>query len=301
MSQTLTSPAEQARVSDAASESLAALRAELDALDDALHDLLMRRAEVVARVAAVKNGAVALRPGREAAIARRLLARHSGPLAPQAIVRIWREMLAGMTAIQGRFAISAADTEPDGPNSLLAREHFGALTALRQHRSAPQAIADVAAGRTSAAVLPIPTEGEPPAAAWWRGLLHRDDPRLYIVARLPFWSPRPEGAPRGQAFVASAVPPDPSEADRSLIGLEAPADLSRTRLIAGVKEAGFEPGQVLIHRHPGAAEVDVLIDVAGFVTEADPRLAAVRPLVERPVVLGAYAVPVGETPAAGAP
>ena len=44
-------------------ESLATLRAELDRLDEQVHDTLMRRAEVVAKVGALKGG-VALRPGR---------------------------------------------------------------------------------------------------------------------------------------------------------------------------------------------------------------------------------------------
>lgn len=289
MSETLSSPPVQPAEPGG---SLAALRAELDALDDALHATLIRRAAVVARVAAVKNGGVALRPGREAAIIRRLLSRHSGPLAPQAIVRIWREMLAGMTAIQGKFAVAVADTEPDMPQAVLAREHFGALTSLRIHRRPAQAIGDIAAGRTSAAVLPMPAEGEPAADSWWHGLLHRDAPRIHIVAMLPFWMPRPEGASRGQALVASAVPPDPSGADHSLLGLEAPAELSRARLGGVLKEAGFEVGQMLTHRHPGAAEVDMLVDVAGFVTDDDPRLAAIR--AHRPVVLGAYALPLGE-------
>ncbi len=58
-------------------EALGALRSEIDRLDDQLHDLLMRRAEVVAALAAsrVKGGASPLRPGREAVIRRR----HGGP------------------------------------------------------------------------------------------------------------------------------------------------------------------------------------------------------------------------------
>jgi chorismate mutase len=64
---------------DSESRGLTALRAELDGIDDALHDLLMRRAGVVERVArAGKRGA--LRPGREAVIIRRLLGRHHGGL-----------------------------------------------------------------------------------------------------------------------------------------------------------------------------------------------------------------------------
>jgi chorismate mutase/prephenate dehydratase len=75
----------------AAGADLPALRAELDRLDDAVHDLLMRRAEVVQQVGALGvKGAVPLRPGREASIVRRLLARHRGAFPAAGIVRLWR-------------------------------------------------------------------------------------------------------------------------------------------------------------------------------------------------------------------
>ncbi|MBV9913984.1 MAG: chorismate mutase, partial [Sinobacteraceae bacterium] len=58
------------------SRDLNELRAELDRIDDALHDLLMARAETVEEVGALRaKGNVPLRPGREAAILRRLLQR----------------------------------------------------------------------------------------------------------------------------------------------------------------------------------------------------------------------------------
>src|ERR1700722_2014240 len=71
-----------------AANGLAALRAELDAIDDTMHDLLMRRAGVIEAVAQSGKRS-ALRPGREASIIRRLLARHQGSLPPQAVYRIW--------------------------------------------------------------------------------------------------------------------------------------------------------------------------------------------------------------------
>ena len=58
---------------------LAVLRARLDDLDDKMHDLLMERALVIESVARSGKPA-AFRPGREAAILRRLLARHTGKL-----------------------------------------------------------------------------------------------------------------------------------------------------------------------------------------------------------------------------
>src|SRR5437879_4340389 len=72
------------------------LRAEIDAIDDSLHDLLMRRAGLAGDIARLKATAPAgasgplFRPGREAAIVRRILARHKGPFPPAALVRIWR-------------------------------------------------------------------------------------------------------------------------------------------------------------------------------------------------------------------
>ena len=56
--------------------SLAEVRAELDRIDDTIHDLLMERAGIVAQgITAAKTG-LALHPGREAQIIRLLLARH---------------------------------------------------------------------------------------------------------------------------------------------------------------------------------------------------------------------------------
>src|SRR3978361_2219874 len=73
---------------------LPALRAELDRIDNTIHDLLMRRAEVVEHVARSGKPA-ALRPGREASILRRLVGRHQGALPAVSVTRIWRELLAG--------------------------------------------------------------------------------------------------------------------------------------------------------------------------------------------------------------
>ena len=159
---------------DDAAALLIGLRAEIDRLDDAIHDLLMARAEVVAQVSAQGGkGRVALRPGREAEILRRLLRRHRGHLPRRAVVRVWRELLAATTSMQGPYAITACETEAGNGYAQCAREHFGALTPLHVHRSPAQAIAEVSAGTATAAVLPLPAEEE--AQPWWTALLHRAD------------------------------------------------------------------------------------------------------------------------------
>ena len=58
---------------------LADLRQEIDRIDDAIHDQLMRRGELQAAIGRAKTGSeVYLRPGREAMVLRRLIARHEG-------------------------------------------------------------------------------------------------------------------------------------------------------------------------------------------------------------------------------
>jgi chorismate mutase len=278
---------------DLAAHRLAGLRAELDRVDDALHDTLMRRAELVAQVGALgAKGSVPLRPGREAAIVRRLLARHQGGLAPAVVVRIWRELLAGTTSQQRAMLITVCEPAT-GPSLLaLTREHFGALTPVAARATPAQAIGDVSGGHATAAVLPMPVKDEPAAAAWWTALMQGDEPRIHVVARLPFWAPRPEGAPAGQALVVSAAAPDPSGEDRSLVGLELSSETSRTLLTSMLDAAGLTPEHLILRRDAGAAFA--LIEVPGFVDEADPRLRSLSGVLRPPLVLGAYAVPIGE-------
>ena len=288
------SAANAAAAPDAMFAELQSLRGEIDAVDDALHDLLMRRGEVVARVAALRHaGKIAFRPGREADIVRRLLGRHAGALPRIGIVRLWRELFAATTSTQVGLVISVCDAGADGGCTALAREHFGALTPLRAHRGAAETIAEVSAGRATAAVLPMPGE----TAAWWTALLDGREPRIHVVARLPFWAPRPEGAPQAQALVVAASPPDPSSRDRSLLGFAAAPEMDRARLAAALAGVGLIPGRILL-RHDGEAARIGLADVDGYMADGDPRLARLPGSVQRPVVLGAYAVPVEAADAA---
>ncbi|MGI3777132.1 MAG: chorismate mutase [Janthinobacterium lividum] len=300
--------ADQSPASPDPAEELARLRAELDRLDDALHDTLRSRAAVVARIgASAAKGTLKLRMGRQAGILRRLLARHDGGYPPASVVRVWLELLSGTIAMQAPFSVAVGQAEGDAALSATAREQFGALCRLRAWGSVGQAIGEVRAGTASVAVLPLPHEGEAMSAAWWTGLLNRNGPgtvpRLHVVARLPLWSPRPEGAPAAQALVVAGVPPDPSGADRTLLGLELAPEGSRTRLLAALAAAGLAPGRVLLRRDPGSPTSRALAEVEGFLADDDPRLSA-APLQalgdsrHGPVVLGAYAIPLGDPGAA---
>lgn len=268
--------------------SLADLRSQLDTLDDRLHDLLMARAQVVDQITRLNaKGGVPLRPGREASILYRLLDRHQGRMPPQAVIRVWRELLAGSTAMQGGYGIAVADA------SLLplTREHFGALTPLQLRDGTRQALADL--GRTaSAALLPWPGSAHT-ESGWWRILAESrlatpEAPHPSIVARLPF---RVEGtalSPVSAASFSSSDPlvavvstsaPDPSGRDRTLLALMANDDFTVATACA---KAGLK------QPHPLHREGQwVLIEVEGFLTPDAPALHALAD--HSPVIIGAYA------------
>jgi chorismate mutase len=273
-----------------ARQTLAQLREKLDAIDDQLHDLLMRRAAVVEQVALdpAKPG-IKIRPGREAHILRRLLARNTGALPPQAIVRLWREMFAAALMIEGGQTVAVCGGDDGGDLPALAREHFGAATALHKHRNPAQALADIERGTATVAVLPPP--GEEADGAWWTALMGTGPRPLSVIAKLPFWTRRAEGAPAGDAYVVAAIRPDPSGQDRGLIALELNADISRTRLIGILTAAGFAPGQIWLRREAGESRSLALVEVAGLVEDGDDRLSLITGLDAPPSVIGGFALP----------
>jgi chorismate mutase/prephenate dehydratase len=260
---------------------LPALRAELDRIDDTLHDLLMQRAKVVEHVGRSGKRS-AFRPGREASIVRRLVARHHGSLPVQTIFRMWREMLAGTTGMQAPVIVAVCETDAGGAMTQTAREHFGSLTPVHIHRSPARALAEVSTGTASVAVLPYPTDTD----LWWTTLLHQE-PRVHIIARLPFWGRRTEGAPTVNAVVVAADAPDASGADRSFLCMELAQETSRTRLSSALAAAGLKPDDIVMRGN------QLLVEVDGYVPSDDPRLAQLAD-IGRPVVLGAYAIPVAE-------
>src|SRR6185437_14553293 len=98
----------------------------LDALDEALHDLLMRRVELAGQCGPTS-------PAREAATMRRLAARHDGAFPLAALVRIWREIMASTPNTVPLVHVFAGDNVADYRD--LARAYFGSAAAMESHPS----------------------------------------------------------------------------------------------------------------------------------------------------------------------
>jgi len=278
------------------------LRRRIDQLDDALHDALMHRAEIVAAIAKLKKAEATpvVRPGREAQILRRLIGRHRGPFAKPILVRLWRELLSGTIALQAELQIAVLAAPNVAGLWDLARDHFGSHTGMTGFRSAGEVVGAVSDGRAHLGVLPVPGQGE--QEAWWRLLTPGDAPKPRIIARLPFGSrgsARPEG---GDAFAIAAMDPEPSGLDRSLYIVETPKDLSRTRVTSVLAAAGLN-ATALASTLLAGDSIAQLLEFEGWLATDDTRLKEALGVlgnnVLRAAPLGYYAQPLTPAELAG--
>ena len=278
---------------------LSDLRQEIDQIDEALHDLLMRRADVVERVKDAKSnvGGAIFRPGREAEILRRLAGRHSGTLPIDVVIRMWRELISAFVNMQAPFTVSVWDTGDVGCWDL-ARDHFGTRSEMTRLKSTRGVLHAVAEGTATMGVLPFPQEGE--TDPWWPALDVTTDKRLQICARLPFGSIGNGKGVRSGALVVTANDPEPSGDDRSFILIEQEESASRGGLATALGTAGFD--MEFIASGSSSDALMLLGEIAGFVLPDDERLAAFlenAPGVRTANVVGAYAVPLGNPQSSG--
>jgi chorismate mutase/prephenate dehydratase len=272
---------------------LSDLRRQIDEIDDALHDLLIQRSDLVGRIAAAKGVSSTmspLRPAREALVLRRLAARHRGQFPVQALTSIWREIMSAMSSLQGGLSIAvSSDALMD-----LAKTHFGSVLPITV-LSSPGAVLRLLADKpTAVGVMPMPDDENPDP--WWIHLVSEDDRAPRIIARIPFAAV--ESTKQTQALVIGRVQAEPTGDDRSYLVLESTRDVSRARLLARVSAVGLTAIQAMSVDDPGRDATFSrlnLIEVTDFVADGDPRLGAISKGgdddVGRIFVLGSYANP----------
>ena len=278
------------------SNNLDDLRAEIDTIDESLHDLIMRRAEVVARVKDAKQdaGGGIFRPGREAEVLRRLVGRHAGALPSAVIIRIWRELISAFVSMQGDFKIAVWDAE-DPAYWDIARDHFGSQTPLTRHATTRGVLQAIADGSATAGVLPMPQIDE--ADPWWPLLSNDSNGRqVRVCGRLPFVSGGNGRGGQSEALLVSDFAPVETGNDRSYLIIECVEPISRSRLTGALSSAGLTPS-ALVTLPKSAATMGrelFLFEVDGFVASDDGRVAHFledNTDFSMARVVGGYAVP----------
>ncbi len=220
---------------EAKSPTLDDIRRKIDAIDQELFENFRHRLSLIgdvarAKAAAGQNDTSAMRPGREAAILRRL-SEQNDSLTPLSMTgRIWRELVNTATRMQSNLEISVCAPDKSVGYWDLARNQFGSATAMTLHRSPSVVLGRVLDKRGMVGIMPLPMEGE--ENPWWVNLAtssRRASPK--IIWRLPFYSSGQGQFEDLQAFAIAAVEPEDTGDDITVILVESDHAGSRGRLL----------------------------------------------------------------------
>jgi chorismate mutase/prephenate dehydratase len=250
---------------------LADLRGRIDAVDAQMHRLLVERSAVIDALIDVKGTSrtgAAFRPGREADMMRRLVARHEGALPLAAIEHIWREIITTFTCMQAPFGVAIdSSTDPERMRDL-ARFYFGFSVDLVSKSDAASVVAHVAATGDLGVVA---RNQKPGVGAWWRDLEKRSAPQ--IMSLLPFINIAERQADL-PAFVISLGLADPTPAEIRVLSISVNGDFTAPgscSVLANVNEAGRDevllaaPASESVTEIAAAAggKIDSVVEVGG--------------------------------------
>ena len=277
---------------------LAALRDEIDEIDDRIHDLIMRRAAIVERIRTAKaagnadssdHAGVFMRPGREAQVLRRLIARHRGTLPAFVVARIWREMISAFCALQTPFRVALhAPTKSVGYWDM-ARNHYGSGVSMSLHTSAQRVLQIVSEGG-AIGILTYPQDGE--SEPWWPAIAIGG---LKVIARLPFYESLDSRYEQLASLVVAPFSEPAGEDGITLAALSIQGELSRDRLSGMLGELGYDAH--IAASHENGEETLFLLEIRGPAAAEDPAilslLETLADIEARYIPLGGYAAPVG--------
>jgi chorismate mutase/prephenate dehydratase len=276
-------------------DKLSQLRNEIDRIDNTIHDLLMERAGVVEEVRAAKGAdGIKLRPGREAEVLRRLIARHSGTFPKASLVRIWREVMSAYLKMQGHLSMAVYMPEPGAAYWDLARDQYGSQTPMTAHASVRGVIGAVQSGEAAIGVLPVPdfSDSDP----WWRHLFSTAHNTPHILSRLPVASTEKVRGTYQEAVIIGLPSEDHTDNERYYTAIEFNKEVSPRILVDELNDPALNATIVGQWHDPDFRDQWL------FLVEADhvlsPEFEAVQKLNERTdqgvtglLKLGGYAVP----------
>ncbi len=261
------------------SDPIETIRREIDGIDATLLSLFAERLQLADRLTAAKQpeSGLPIRPGREVAMLRRLVANAPPPLERELIVELWRALIAASLRRQRVIDVAVGGNRNDFLLFDLARRHFGARTRV-QHVGEPQSALQRAADNPDnwVAVTPWPAGS---GGAWWPALTAHHYQKLHLIAALPVLREAGDEGPKAAVFAAAR--PEPAGEDTTLLL----AFDRNYRLQRALNESGLTGKEVA--RGDGDK---VLIRIDGFLDQADPRVAAFAGYgLDNVRVLGAYA------------
>ena len=129
-------------------------RAEIDALDEKIVDLLNTRAARAAAIGKLKANGGAYRPEREAEVLRRIAGANRGPLANEALVRLFTEIISACRSLEEPLCVAYLGPQGTFSEMALAKQ-FGAAVAAQPCGSIDEVFRAAETGAAHYAVVPV--------------------------------------------------------------------------------------------------------------------------------------------------
>ena len=131
-------------------------RSRINDIDNQILNLLNQRAEAALRIGDLKRRqeAPSCVPERESEILSRLTAAARGPLPPEAVGAVWREILSACRVLEGPLTVAYL-APPATFTHQAARERFGEAVVYHPSRTIAEIFDDVERGRAHFGVAPV--------------------------------------------------------------------------------------------------------------------------------------------------
>jgi chorismate mutase/prephenate dehydratase len=111
-------------------DDIARHRAEIDALDAKIAELLNARASLAAKIGKLKANGGAYRPEREAEVLRRVASMNKGPLPDEAITRLFTEIMSACRALEEPLSVAYLGPAGTFSEMALGKQFGGGVEAL---------------------------------------------------------------------------------------------------------------------------------------------------------------------------
>ncbi len=138
---------------------LARLRAAIDALDLEILERLNARAAHAQAIGALKGGAAAYRPEREARVLSRLMAANPGPLPDEAVAGIFRQAMSACLALEQTLRVAYLGPPGTFSHEAVAK-HFGDFVDMMPCATIDEVFRTAESGATDHAVVPVENSTE---------------------------------------------------------------------------------------------------------------------------------------------
>lgn len=229
------------------------------------------------RAAKASQPGAPIRPAREVALMRRLLAQTPAGVEPELVVEIWRALISASLRAQANMEILVSGATDPVRQFDLARRHFGGGARIARVDDPRTALSRLLDAAPAIAVLPWPGSSGP--GGWWPILAESRYHKLGVVSGLPV-NPLASAEEPEAAVVAFDPTFEPAGGDATFaVGFD-----PHYRCQRALSEAAL-PG-----RETARARTLVLVRLDGFVPTDDPRLAAAaRAGLDGLRVIGCYA------------